>query len=70
MLSQGSVGSQADGGLDWLDEDTAARESQSSSQAVEPKSTEGGSDSEGEEALEKVDIDPLVFSREEFDAGE
>ena len=48
----------------WLDEDPV------------PKRDEGmlagdGTESdEEEEALEKVEIDPLVFSREEFDAGE
>ena len=50
--------------LRWLDEDPV------------PKRDEGmlagnGTESdEEEEALEKIEIDPLVFSREEFDAGE
>lgn len=70
MLSQdgGSQG-ECKGGFSWIEEGVAARVSKSGDRTPEPRSTENGSDSEEEEALEKVDIDPLVFSREEFDAG-
>ena len=62
LLSQDGGRSQPEGGTKWLDKESAADESKSTRK-------QSGSDSEEEEALEKVDIDPLVFSREEFDAG-
>ena len=69
VLSQDSVGSQGEGGLSWVEGGMATRVPKSGDRTLESRSTENGSDSEEEEALEKVDIDPLVFSREEFDAG-
>ena len=53
-------------GLKWLDEDPVASGTKRDEVMLEGDGTE----SDGEEALEKVEIDPLVFSREEFDAGE
>ena len=50
----------SEGGLKWLDGDLASK----------PAKQQSESDLDEEEALEKVDVDPLVFSREEFDAGE
>lgn len=50
-------------GLRWLDEDPLASKTDVAIPAAD------GVESDEEEALEKVDIDPLVFSREEFDAG-
>lgn len=55
-------------GLKWLDEDPMPSETKRDEGVVAGDGTE--SDDEEEEALEKVEIDPLVFSREEFDAGE
>ena len=48
--------------MNWLDKELTAKESLPEGEAKEM-------DSDDEEPLEKVDIDPLVFSREEFDAG-
>jgi hypothetical protein len=60
-LSQGE-------GLKWLDEDPVPSETKRQEGMLTGDGTEF--DDEEEEALEKVEIDPLVFSREEFDAGE
>ena len=56
-LSQGE-------GLKWLDEDPVPRRDEGT------LAGDGTESDDEEEALEKVEIDPLVFSREEFDAGE
>ena len=58
-LSQGD-------GLRWLDEDPVPSKTKRDEGTLAGEGTE----SDDEEALEKVEIDPLVFSREEFDAGE
>ncbi|MGJ8945931.1 hypothetical protein AB9K17_23870, partial [Salmonella enterica subsp. enterica serovar Kentucky] len=52
--------------LKWLDENPVASGTKRDEGMLEGDGTE----SDEEEALEKVEIDPLVFSREEFDAGE
>lgn len=56
--------SQDDEGLDWLEKDLVAKEPEPTQEEVKDTT-----ESDEEEPLEKVDIDPLVFSREEFDAG-
>ena len=57
--------SQNSDGLKWLDEDPTG----SGPKTDERVLTTDGSESD-EEAIEEIKIDPLVFSREEFDAGD
>ena len=56
--------SQDDEGLNWIEKDLVAKEPEPAKEEVKDTT-----ESDEEEPLEKVDIDPLVFSREEFDAG-